>query len=214
MSFIWKHRKASAIFAALLALGGGLALAAWITLSTLTITPNTYNTGSVQAAGLQVNAGSDCVTPVTANIWPAVTAALPGTISSGSVCLVNTATVTEYVGLSSVNQNIVLGAATKVRVTSAGTASTAALAAALPCTLPNMLADGTATGAQPEWYFGPLYGWQSGDTAQGLQAGDRTLNTTTAKVEKLCVSVVLPTGASETLAGQSNFANVTISASP
>ncbi len=83
--FIWKHRKFAAIVGGVLALAGGVALAAWLTLSTLTITPNTYNTGSVQVAGLQVDRGTDCTTVITQDIWTPATAAIPGDLASGSM---------------------------------------------------------------------------------------------------------------------------------
>jgi hypothetical protein len=206
MRFIWKHRLLSA-FAALLALTGGVALAAWLVFTTYHVNPSTFNTGAAQTNTVQAFSTTDCTTLATANIWPSTTAAGPGTVVTGALCLendsnpLNPATFT----LTGTNTNATLAAGLTARVTTTGTF--VAGGTGTSCTFPTLNADGTSAATpDTQLYVGPL-------STLAVSVA-QSLNTTTARRQRLCFSVVLPTNASTTLAGLSNNFDLSIVAGP
>jgi len=194
---------------------GGIAFAVWAVLAIISIT-SSFNTGVLTTAGITAYTPSTCTVVQTSDIWPVVGAAGPGDFASGSICLANTSAASPSItyALTSTNSNSTLGAAEKIRITSAGTTTSAATAAALACTLPNLSTDGvTPLGAQAQVYLGAMQGLAVGNPIAGSQAGDRVLDGS-GKFEKLCVTAVLPVGASTTLANQSNDFGLVITAAP
>jgi len=205
-----------ALGAAAAALTAGVALAAWIVLAVVNIGPTTISTSTVTNGAIAADSAA-CTTTQSATWLDNQLDPSSFQHTTKDLCLINTTSpaVSETYALTSANTNPTLAAGLKLRVTTAGTSSTTAGAAALACTFPSISADGTTgLGAQTQVYFGPLNGFAVGDPAQGSQAGDRTLNTTTTKYEKLCFDVMLPSTADPSLAGLSNAFTLTVTASP
>jgi len=210
-----------ALGAALAALTVGVALALWLVIGIHNITPSTFNTSQSQTGSVvayQIGAPTPCegiTVPMTANIWPAQTAADQGTVAVGRFCLSNDSpapVVNVTYALTSTNTNV-LAAGLTARVVSCGYFTTT-----MPvCPASILNADGTAialTGDDVQAYLGPLQGLAVGNPAQGSQAGDRPMNKTTQGRELIMVSVVLPTSAPISLSGLSNDFSLSIHASP
>ena len=203
---IWKVLAAVGGLAGVI---GGVALAAWIVLTVSTVGPSTFNTGTAIGASDLRCADATCTSGKTANIWPAMLNATPGTRAEGVQCLCNDGATSLVYAIRSANTNPTLAAGLVARVTSTGAVNgTGAV-----CQFPTLNLDGTrAAVSQAEVYFGPLSGLQAGDPAVGVQAGDRTLTAkfTASTCEKLCFSVVLPGSAGAELASLANNTDILV----
>jgi len=192
--FAFRHKLVS-IPAALLALTGGVALAAWVIITMTPLGPSAMSTATLETHVVNAFNVSDCTTPVTTVPGITLSGAGPGTVVQGQVCLQNGRTPAGSQGftLSPQNTNATLAAGLIARVTTTGTFASPSLGTS--CTLPSLSPDGvTALGVDAQMYMGPL---------SGITSPLQTL-TTTLNRQRICITVVLPTNASTSLAGLSN----------
>jgi hypothetical protein len=151
---------------------------------------NTFNTGTVILT-----------TTPTSTIWTAVTDAAPGDTATGSLTVTNGGTLSLRYAVTGSNTDATLSAAMNLRIGLKGGAG---------CDFPYHNADGTTTTLtdDTELFAGTLdTAALIGSTAQGAQAGDRTL--AASATEDLCFAVVLPDTAGNTLQGLNNTTTFT-----
>jgi len=143
----------------------------------------------------------DLSTSPSSAIWTAVTAGVPGDRATGSITVSNDGEADLRYAITGANTDATLSAAMNLRIaTKAGGA----------CDFPYHNADGTTTALtdDTEIYAGAMdTAALVGSTAQGAQAGDRTLAASAA--EDLCFAVVLPLSAGSAVQGLNNTATFT-----
>ena len=151
---------------------------------------NSFNTGTVILT-----------TSPTSAIWTAVSDAAPGDTATGTLTVTNGGTLSLRYAVTGSNTDATLAAGMNLRIGLKGGAG---------CDFPYHNADGTTTTLtdDTQLFAGTLNtAALIGSTAQGNQAGDRTL--AASATEDLCFAVVLPLSASNTLQGLSNTTTFT-----
>ncbi len=176
----------------LAALLGAASQAIWT--DTDAVGTNDFATGSVSLA-----------TTPTSTIWPAETAAAPGTIATGQLTVTNDGTLDLRYAVTGSNTDATLAAGMNLRIGLEGPDG------GTVCEFPYHNADGTdvVLTNDVEQFTGLLnVAALMGDTTPGDQAGDRTL-TTASPTEELCFSVVLPDTAANSLQSLTNVTTFT-----
>jgi len=134
-------------------------------------------------------------------IWAPLTAAMPGDRATGSLTATNAGSGQLRYAVTGSNTNATVAAAMNLRVALRGGAS---------CDFPYHNTDGTTTSLTDDTQlFAGLLNVAAliGSSAQGAQAGDRTL--AAAANEVLCFGVVAPLSAGNALQGLANTATFT-----
>jgi hypothetical protein len=172
-------------------------LAAVLTLSVLAVFTdsdpvgnNDFSTGSVSLT-----------TAPTSAIWTAVTDGLPGDTATGSLTVTSAGSLDLRYAVTGANTDATLSAAMNLRIGLRGGGG---------CDFPYHNPNGTTTALtdDTQLFAGTLdTAALIGSTAQGAQAGDRSLAASANEV--LCFSVVLPDTATSTVQGLSNTTTFT-----
>lgn len=180
---------------AVLALGAAAALAAWFVVQIINVPGNDFGTGTPVSSNYSV-------IPTSA-VWPAVTAAEPGTGTFGKLSVGRSSSgIGNRFAVTSAHTDAVLAAGLRARVSQ--------LAVNGSCTQTLNL-DGTSGALQAdevELYNGTLAAVAVGDPTLGAQAGDIVHNVPGTKY--LCFSVMLPSDAPASLAGLTNATTITV----
>jgi predicted ribosomally synthesized peptide with SipW-like signal peptide len=140
-------------------------------------------------------------TSPTSTIWTAVSAAVPGDKATGTLTVTNGGTLQFRYAVSGSNTDATLSAAMNIRI---------GLQAGGSCDFPYHNNDGTTTTFtdDTQLFAGALdTAALIGSSAQGADAGDRTLAASANEV--LCFAVVLPDTAGNSVQGLSNTTTFT-----
>ena len=171
--------------------------AAMISVSVLALFTDTDSIGSNT-----FNAGTVILTTSpTSAIWTAVTNAAPGDTATGTLTVTNAGTLSLRYAVTGSNTDATLAAGMNLRI---------GLKVGAGCDFPYHNADGTTTALtdDTQLFAGTLdTAALIGSTAQGNQAGDRTL--AASATEDLCFAVVLPDTAGNPLQGLNNTTTFT-----
>lgn len=155
-----------------------------------TVGTNDFATGTVSLT-----------TAPTSTIWTAVTDAVPGDKATGSLVVTNAGSLELRYAVSGGNTDATLSAAMNLRI---------GLQAGGSCDFPYHNNDGTTTALtdDTQLFAGALdTAALIGSSAQGADAGDRTL--AASANETLCFAVVLPDTAGNSVQGLSNTTTFT-----
>jgi len=155
-----------------------------------TVGTNDFATGSLSLT-----------TSPTSTIWTAVTDAVPGDKATGTLTVTNAGSLSLRYAVSGANTDATLSAGMNIRI---------GLKAGAGCDFPYHNNDGTTTTLtdDTQLFAGALdTAALIGSSAQGADAGDRTL--AASATEDICFAVVLPDTAANTLQGLSNTTTFT-----
>ena len=140
-------------------------------------------------------------TSPTSTVWTAVTDGAPGDKATGALTVTNAGSLSLRYAVSGANTDATLAGAMNLRI---------GLQAGAGCDFPYHNNDGTTTTLtdDTQLYAGSLNtALLMGSSAQGFDAGDRTL--AASATDDLCFAVVLPDTATSTVAGLSNTTTFT-----